>query len=254
MRICTVIFLLLATTTSYADSVKDRLSRLEQKLSSKAYLEIWQSVEQMRNEIRELRGELEQQSYQLQQIQDQQQQISENLDQRIQAIEKSSVDPTNNQQTTDADQPDPDSTANTLHADSSLNTDLSPTIDQATIQANYDNALKTLRSGHYDDASVLFKQIVTQYSNSDLADNAQYWLAETMYINRDFEMASSAFQKIIDNYPDSSKVPDAYLKIAFIQFEINKTSTGKKLLQTLIQDYPDSSAAKLAEKRLNLNR
>ncbi len=252
MRIVIVVFLLVLTAPCRADSVKDRLSILEQKLSSKAYMEIWQSVEQLRNEIRNLRGELEQQSYQLQQAKEQQTQLYEDLDQRLQALEKPVADNSllDNGDRTEVDrQPVNDTEMSVQPEQPVLTVDL-PDKDSATLQADYDKALQTLRSGHYEDSSVLFKQIVTKYPNSSLADNAQYWLAETLYINRDFKLAIAGFQRVINDYPDSPKVPDALLKIAYIQFEINKVKAGKKQLQSLIKKHPDSSAAKLARKRL----
>ncbi|MCH9697197.1 MAG: tol-pal system protein YbgF [Gammaproteobacteria bacterium] len=261
MRIYIVICALFVTgiTDCLADSVKDRLSRLEQKLSSKAYLEVWQSVEQLRNELRELRGEIEQQSHQLQQLQDQQKLLYSDMEQRIVSLEQASprLKASENKETSEESLTEPeagvDQQKNDNQTDSVSNQSI-PIMAQKEIQGNYEKALQTLREGHYEEASVIFEQIATQHPGSELADNALYWLAETRYLDRKFKAADEIFEKIIVNYPESPKVPDAYLKRAYIQFEINRVNTGKRQLQSIIDKFPDSSAAKIAKKRLEKPR
>ena len=41
------------------------------------------------------------------------------------------------------------------------------------------------------------------YANSPLADNAQYWLAQSHYVQRQFNVALPEFQKVVDKYPQS---------------------------------------------------
>jgi|GEM_PF-4229534 len=68
MRIVLITLLILTLVGCQSGSINKRLSRLEQQMSSKAYLEIEQSVAQLGNEVRNLRGELEQQAFQLKQL------------------------------------------------------------------------------------------------------------------------------------------------------------------------------------------
>jgi tol-pal system protein YbgF len=253
MRILTTIFLAVIVTSSHADSDDERLDRLEQRLSSKAFMNMWRSVDQLRNEMRDLRGEIEQQTFEMQKIQQQQKQQYIDLDQRLQTLEKAAdvrsainqdqLDPTDQLLTSDSvESPQPNQ---------SLLSSVSTNADAEIISADYDKALQTLREGRYAESAQLFKQIVTRYPNSDFADNAQYWLAETKYINRDFDAATKIFQQLISHYPASSKVPDALLKIAFIKFELDDINQGKQQLNALIERYPQSSAAQLAQQRLN---
>lgn len=252
MRIIVSVFFTLILASCQSGSINKRLSRLEQQMSSKAYVEIERSLDQLRNEVRDIRGEIEQQTFQLQQTQQQQQQIYSDLDMRLQTLEKATDSSTTiNSQPLDSEQLFDDNGDNTRQADKSALNAVPKKLDEELIQSNYDKALQTLRSGDHNKAAVLFQQIVTQYPDSSLADNAQYWLAETMYINSDFEPAKAAFQRVVSQYPDSSKVPDALLKLAFIAFETNKIAEGKKQLHALVKAYPESNAAKLAQKRLD---
>ena len=209
MRIITAIFLALLVTSSYADSDDDRLTRLEQRLSSKAYMDMWQLLDQLRDEMRNLRGEIEQQGFELEKTQQQQKQMYLDLEQRLQQIEKSAVAPSTIDQNglETSDQQSIDDSFDLSQADQSLSPIDSSTVDPQIISADYDKALQTLREGLYDDAARQFQQIITLYPNSEFADNAQYWLAETKYINRDFDTARTMFQRVVSDYPDSSKVP-----------------------------------------------
>ncbi|MEE9413037.1 MAG: tol-pal system protein YbgF [Methylococcales bacterium] len=254
MRISSTIFLALIVSSSHADSDSERLDRLEQRLSSKTYMKMWQSVDQLHNEMRDLRGELEQQTFQIQQIQQQQKKMYLDLDQRMRTIEQSNSAGSRidlNQLNT-ADQELGNDSPGAIPTDQSVHSKLPTTnADNKIISADYDKALQTLREGRYAESAELFKKIVTRHPNSELADNAQYWLAETRYINREFDAATSIFQQLINHYPTSSKVPDALLKIAFIRFELNDINIGKQQLKALIERYPKSSAALLAQQRLN---
>ncbi|MEE9344836.1 MAG: tol-pal system protein YbgF [Methylococcales bacterium] len=253
MRIITTILLALLVTSSYADSDDDRLTRLEQRLSSKAYMDMWQLLDQLRNEMRNLRGEIEQQSFELQKAQQQQKKMNLDLEQRLQQVEKSAVAPSiiNQNRLETSDQQLVGDSVDLSQADQSLDPNDTSMVDPQTISADYDKALQSLREGQYEEAAQQFKQIITLYPNSELADNAQYWLAETKYINRDFDTATAMFQRVVSQYPNSSKVPDALLKIAFIKLELNQINEGKKQLTALIERYPQSSAAKLAQQRLD---
>jgi tol-pal system protein YbgF len=86
--------------------------------------------------------------------------------------------------------------------------------------------------------------------HSELADNAQYWLAESYYSKREFPMAITEFHKVIQLYPQSPKAPSSLLKIGYAYYEMGNMEQGKQELQRLIQQFPTSAEATLAEQML----
>jgi tol-pal system protein YbgF len=118
-------------------------------------------------------------------------------------------------------------------------------------QREYDQAFAQLRDGAFDDAVVSFSVFLQRYPDNTLSGNAQYWLGEAHYVNRDFEAAKSAFQAVLDNYPNSAKVPDAKLKLGFTLAELKQTDAARRVLQEVRSQYPDSNAARLADRRLS---
>jgi tol-pal system protein YbgF len=88
------------------------------------------------------------------------------------------------------------------------------------------------------------------YPESQLADNAQYWLAESYYVTDQFENALQEFEVVIGKYPRSRKVPDALLKIGYSNYELKRWDAARGSLARVQSEYPDTTAARLAEQRL----
>ncbi|MYF68729.1 MAG: tol-pal system protein YbgF, partial [Proteobacteria bacterium] len=93
-------------------------------------------------------------------------------------------------------------------------------------------------------------QFLAVFPSSPLADNAQYWLAETYYVQRQYMAALPAFQLVVDEYPGSSKLPDALLKIGFCNYELQQWGAAREALQRVIREFPATTAARLATQRL----
>jgi tol-pal system protein YbgF len=121
-------------------------------------------------------------------------------------------------------------------------------------RASYQAALELLRQGRYPEAEAGFRQFLADFPNSELADNGQYWLAETHYVNRDFEAALAGFRAVIENYPNSRKLPDAWLKAGFCEYELQNWAAARASLETVVANFPDSTAARLATQRLERMR
>jgi tol-pal system protein YbgF len=117
-------------------------------------------------------------------------------------------------------------------------------------QAAYEQALNVLREGRYADAAKAYQQFLATYPNGRYVDNAQYWLAETQYVTRQFPQALEEFGKVVNNYPSSTKVPDAQLKMGYIHYEQGNWVAAREQLQSVVQRFPDSTAARLANERL----
>ena len=56
-------------------------------------------------------------------------------------------------------------------------------------KAAYDQAFQALKELRYADAAEDFQSFLDQYPNSEYADNAQYWLGESYYVTRNYDIA-----------------------------------------------------------------
>jgi tol-pal system protein YbgF len=116
-------------------------------------------------------------------------------------------------------------------------------------QRNYEAAMQLFKAGDYKAAGGALSDFVARYPGSSYASNAQYWLGNAYYAQRDCKAAIAAQLVVLKNYSDSPKAPDAMLNIASCQTEL-KDKAAKKTLQDLIKQYPDSPAATTAKERL----
>ncbi len=88
------------------------------------------------------------------------------------------------------------------------------------------------------------------FPDSELADNAQYWLAESHYVTKKFEQALGEFETVIEKYPRSRKVPDALLKMGYCNYELKQWGAARDSLKRVQAEYPETTAARLAGQRL----
>lgn len=120
-----------------------------------------------------------------------------------------------------------------------------------TDRDNYQVAFELLKEERYDLAAASFKEFLVAFPDSELVDNAQYWLAESYYASSDFEQALADFQVVIDRYPRSSKVPDALLKMGLCNYSLRRWDDARVTLTRVQQDYAETTAARLAGQYLN---
>lgn len=116
--------------------------------------------------------------------------------------------------------------------------------------ALYNSAYLDLSKGNHQLAAQGFQQFLAQFPQSDLSDNAQYWLGEIYYAQKDNQKAIEEFKKVVENYPRGDKVAAALLKIGYCHFNLGDQTTGKKYLRIVMERFPNSEEARLARTRL----
>ncbi len=125
-----------------------------------------------------------------------------------------------------------------------------PNVADGTAKRLYDRAKKEYDAKNYEVAAVLFKQLLRDHAQSDLAANAQYWLGETFYAQRQYEAAIVAFDEVIQKYDDSGKVPASILKQGFAFAALDDNRNARFFLEQVQRRFPDSVEAKRAGEKL----
>jgi len=114
----------------------------------------------------------------------------------------------------------------------------------------YKDAYETLQKGDLEAARRKFEAFLKQYPNTELSDNAQFWVGETYYLRKDFEKAILEYEKAIAKYPEGDKIPAALFKQALAFLELGDKTNARSLLKRVIERYPHSEQAEMAKKRL----
>lgn len=117
-------------------------------------------------------------------------------------------------------------------------------------QEAYENAQELFRAEKYSEARAAFESFIRNFPENELAGNAQFWVAETYFSEKDFVSAILEYENVLKKYKQNRKVPAAILKQAFAFDEIGEKKASSALLKELIEKYPDSDEAKTAEARL----
>jgi len=115
----------------------------------------------------------------------------------------------------------------------------------------YNRAKQTFDKGDYETARKGFQDLLEKYPQSNLANNAQFWIGEIYYREKWYEKAILEYQKVIENYPQGNKVSAALLKQGFAFLNIGDQANARLILRELINKYPESNEAKIAGQKLN---
>jgi tol-pal system protein YbgF len=114
----------------------------------------------------------------------------------------------------------------------------------------YRDAYETFHKGNLEGARRKFEAFLKQYPNTELSNNAQFWIGETYYQKKDFEKAILEYEKAITQYPEGGKIPVVLFKEGLAFLELGDKGNAKRLLRGVIERYPYSDQAEIAKKKL----
>ncbi|MBM38088.1 MAG: tol-pal system protein YbgF [Woeseia sp.] len=221
------------------DSVSTGLSGPDQRLQTAEVTRENQSIISLVRRIDEaeklndqLQGRIEELEYKVKNITERQRQLYLDIDMRIEELE---------------------SIRNSDSINKAEENDLlssQPLLIDGSDLDNYQLAFKLLKEQQYEAAASAFMQFLKVFPDSELANNAQYWLAETYFVTKKFTEALKEFELVLSNYSDSRKASDALLKIGYCYYELKNWDVARDTLLQVQIDYPDTTAARLADQRI----
>ena len=120
----------------------------------------------------------------------------------------------------------------------------SATTDAAQVGANpkelYETAYGYLLQQDYGSAEASFEEFLRLHPTDRLAADAQYWLGESLYVQRRYKPAGQAFLKVIQNHQASAKVPNSLLKLAMTLEQLGQKDCA--LFNELETRHPNAAA------------
>ena len=116
--------------------------------------------------------------------------------------------------------------------------------------AVYAAAYQTFKNGHYTKGREAFQDFLTAYPTGEYSDNAQFWIGECYFFEKNYEKAILEYEKVTKKFPSSNKVPYALLKQGICFQNLGDKVSAKLLLQQVIKDYPNTSQARIARSKL----
>jgi tol-pal system protein YbgF len=114
----------------------------------------------------------------------------------------------------------------------------------------YSNGLRDINGGKYDLARQEFLDYLKYYRDTDLASNAQFYLGEIAYSQKNYEQAVGEYDKVLTNYPKSFKLVPARLKKGMALIELGQKPAGIRELREVIRRYPGTEEERRARAKL----
>lgn len=125
-----------------------------------------------------------------------------------------------------------------------------PNVAATDPEAVYQTAYSDYLRGNYDLALLGFRQYLEAFPDTDLADNASYWIGECHYRQQKYGEAIAQYDQVLTRWPRSDKTASALLKKGYAQIELGRRAEGQRQLQRVIEEFPSSDEANLARQRL----
>jgi TolA-binding protein len=117
-------------------------------------------------------------------------------------------------------------------------------------QSLYQDAMRDKSGGNLDLALKEFNDYVAWFGTTDLAPNAQYYVGEILYNQRQYEQALVAFDRALEAYPKNVKTPDAHLMKGRTLMKMARRSDAEQEFRAAIAVSPSSDAAGRAKLEL----
>jgi tol-pal system protein YbgF len=114
----------------------------------------------------------------------------------------------------------------------------------------YANAYSDLNAGKYDLAWSEFRDYLKYFGDTELASNAQFYLGEVAYAQKNYDQAVTQYDKVLTNYPKSFKLAPAHLKKGMALIELNQKTAGVKELREVVKRYPGTEEERRARAKL----
>ena len=217
------------------DEIDRRLGAVERVLATGSLVDLVVQADVQQRDVAEIRGRTETLEHQAEGTANRQRELYGDLDERIRTLEERIQGVAANVSVLDG---------------GSLAPGQLP-LPSGSDRDNYQAAFELLKQQRYEPAAMAFQQFLVSFPDSQLADNAQYWLAESYYVTDQFDDALKQFQVVIKQHADSRKVPDALLKMGYCNYELERWTDARAALVRVQSEYSETTAARLAEQRLN---
>jgi tol-pal system protein YbgF len=114
----------------------------------------------------------------------------------------------------------------------------------------YDTAFSDYTSGQYAQAITEFDQLIKNFPQAERADDAQFFVGESLsHLNR-LQEAIDAYNLVIQKYSTGDQVDMAYYRRGFVEAQMGRAELARTTWEEVAKRYPESQGGLLAKQRL----
>ena len=124
--------------------------------------------------------------------------------------------------------------------------------DTAGLSPNrlFDTAFSDYSSSQYASAIAGFQQVIKNFPTAERADDAQFFIGESLIFMNRLPEAVDAYNLVIQQYPSGDQVDMAYYRRGFAESSMGRTDAARASFEEVIKRFPNSQGASLAKQRL----
>jgi len=115
----------------------------------------------------------------------------------------------------------------------------------------YDTAYADYTTGQWALSIQGFEAYISSFPQSELADDAQFFIGQNYYADGQFREAAAAFQQVELSYPTGDVVPEALYKRGLTLERLDETELARDAFELVVEQYPDDNMANLAQQALD---
>ena len=104
----------------------------------------------------------------------------------------------------------------------------------------YSYAYDMLVRENFIEAEKSFKAFIGEHPEDPLASNAYYWLGETYYVQKKFQLAAISFARGFQNFPKGNKAIDQLFKLALTFMNLGKNEDACAAFSKLESEFPNA--------------
>ncbi|MEO5902633.1 MAG: tol-pal system protein YbgF [Gemmatimonadaceae bacterium] len=97
-----------------------------------------------------------------------------------------------------------------------------------------------------------FADLLQRFPDSELAADAQFYIAESFAAEGSAASADTAYATLVAKYAESPRAPTALYKRGALAQAAGRTTAARRIYNDLIRRYPNSDEAELARERLRV--
>ncbi len=124
--------------------------------------------------------------------------------------------------------------------------------DTAGLSPNrvFDTAFSDYSSSQYASAIAGFQQVIKNFPTAERADDAQFFIGESLVNMNRLPEAIDAYNLVIQQYPNGDQVDMAYYRRGFAESLMGRTDAARASWEEVVKRFPNSQGASLAKQRL----
>jgi tol-pal system protein YbgF len=114
----------------------------------------------------------------------------------------------------------------------------------------YSSGQRDIIGGQYDLARREFQNYLKYYGDTELASNAQFYLGEIAYSQKNYQNAVNQYSLVLTNYPKSSRLSAAHYKKGLALIEVGQRTSGVRELREVVGRFPGTDEDRRARAKL----